>query len=145
VAGDAPPTRHNRTMSKFSPKDPALRKYVLLQVPEALLAALGISALLFLEWIDGPVAVVLGVAWLVKDVVLYPIVRPAYEEGPPHGTEALVGARGVVADRLEPAGRVRVGAELWNAVAAREGVAIEVGEPVVIERVDGYTVVVTRD
>lgn len=56
---------------------------------------------------------------------------------PRSGTEALVGRRGVLTD----AGRVRIGGSSYRATF-EEG---EPGDSVVVERVDGMTLVVRRD
>lgn len=50
------------------------------------------------------------------------------------GGAALVGARAVTVEMLMPEGRVRLGSEIWNAVADR---TVEVGDEVEITGVDG--------
>jgi membrane-bound serine protease (ClpP class) len=50
------------------------------------------------------------------------------------GGAALVGARAVTVEKLAPEGRVRLGGEIWNAVADR---TVEVGDEVEIAGVDG--------
>jgi membrane protein implicated in regulation of membrane protease activity len=60
----------------------------------------------------------------------------AMRQRPRSGTEALVGQRGVLTD----AGRVRIGGTTYRADVA-EG---EPGDRVVVERVDGLTLVVRR-
>jgi membrane-bound serine protease (ClpP class) len=55
------------------------------------------------------------------------------------GAERLVGARGEVIDRCAPLGRVRLRGEIWN---ARSEEALELGEEVRVEAVDGLTLVV---
>jgi membrane-bound serine protease (ClpP class) len=57
------------------------------------------------------------------------------------GAEALVGAIAVAATPCEPEGQVRLAGELWGAVCA-EGA--RPGDRVVVERVDGLTLVVSR-
>jgi membrane protein implicated in regulation of membrane protease activity len=57
------------------------------------------------------------------------------------GSEALRGRRGVVTARLAPDGRVRVAGELWAARAAGRD-PIEPGAAVVVDDVDGLTLVV---
>jgi membrane-bound serine protease (ClpP class) len=52
------------------------------------------------------------------------------------GAQGLVGARASVIERIDPAGRVRLGDELWNAVSE---VPLETGEKVEITGVDGLT------
>jgi membrane protein implicated in regulation of membrane protease activity len=55
------------------------------------------------------------------------------------GAEAMVGVRAQVLDTCAPDGRVRVGAEIWN---ARSEVRAERGQTVRIEGVDGLTLLV---
>ena len=52
------------------------------------------------------------------------------------GAPGMVGERGVVVERLAPAGRVRIGDVLWN---ARSAEPVEVGTQVEITGVDGLT------
>ena len=55
--------------------------------------------------------------WVVKDIVLFPVLRIGYET-PEAGADAmLVGTSGVAQEDLRPdrVGYVRVGAELWRA------------------------------
>jgi membrane-bound serine protease (ClpP class) len=59
------------------------------------------------------------------------------------GAEGMIGERGEVLERCDPRGRVRVHGEIWRAVAADEE-PLEVGERVVVKRVDGLTLEVAR-
>ena len=52
------------------------------------------------------------------------------------GRRGLVGARAVAMDSLAPAGQVRIGGELWNAVS---GSTVEAGSEVVVMGVEGLT------
>jgi membrane protein implicated in regulation of membrane protease activity len=122
-------------------RDEVLRKYVLLQIPEAILVVLILAGLHHWEQVSLMTTIGLGLAWLAKDVILYPILRPAYEPGPGHGTEMLIGASGTATDELAPRGMVRVGSELWSAEVASEG-SISKGSAIVVEEVDGFTLLV---
>lgn len=55
------------------------------------------------------------------------------------GVEGLIGERAQVIEALDPAGRVRLRGEIWNARGAAE---VERGEPVRVAAVDGLTLVV---
>jgi membrane-bound serine protease (ClpP class) len=57
------------------------------------------------------------------------------------GVEALVGRQAVVTSTLAPTGLVKIDGELW---AARSVTPVESGSEVVIERVDGLTLLVRR-
>jgi membrane-bound serine protease (ClpP class) len=63
------------------------------------------------------------------------------------GREALCGRIGVVRQWREPAGQVFVEGALWRAQhdwAGREHARLEEGDPVVVERVNGLTLMVRR-
>ena len=90
-------------------------RYTAFQVP-------GWAVALGLAWwvhgsfdVPGWVAPAIPVAWIVKDMALYPLLRSAYEvnEAPP--VERLIGRRGVAVEPLAPDGYVRIGGELWRA------------------------------
>ena len=104
-------------MGVVSPRRSPFWRYTALQVPGWVLAlAVG-------WWIHTSfdtsawVAPGILVAWVVKDMALYPLLRSAYEvnEAPP--VERLIGRRGVTVEPLAPSGYVRIGGELWRARA----------------------------
>ena len=66
----------------------------------------------------GWLAPVILLAWVVKDMALYPLLRSAYDvnEAPP--VERLIGRRGIAIEPLAPSGYVRIGGELWRARAS---------------------------
>jgi membrane protein implicated in regulation of membrane protease activity len=70
-------------------------------------------------------------------------LRRAYEADRKSGSQALVGARSVAQERLDPRGYVRVRGELWNAVANPIDRVIFAGTEVEIVGADGMEVVVT--
>ena len=93
-------------------------KYLLLQIPGWIVWGL------ILVWAYLSLQLPLwtgGVLWclaVVKDFVLYPFVRSAYESDAKTGAERLVGAGGKVQRTINlkgPKGYVRVNGELWRA------------------------------
>jgi membrane-bound serine protease (ClpP class) len=56
--------------------------------------------------------------------------------------DGLLGQRGVVATRLNPAGKARIGTELYDVVS--DGDLIEKGSAIEIVQVVGYKIVVKR-
>ncbi len=58
------------------------------------------------------------------------------------GVEALIGARGVVKNELNPAGTVLIHGEMWNAESDH---TIDAGESVVVKAVDGLKLKVAAD
>ncbi len=122
-----------------------LVKYVVLQLPGYGLTGLIVFALW--RWVGIPAWAAWGICGLVvvKDVLLYPMVRRSFVEPPHAGAEALIGARGVAVDSLEPTGRVQLGAELWQAKAAADEAPIRAGAAVRVREVRGLTVFVQVD
>lgn len=88
-------------------------------------------------------------AFLVGELVLLVGVRPLARRaaaGRPAlatGIDALVGAEGVVVERVdETGGRVRIRGELWSARPMAPHAALDPGVPVTVLRVDGATALV---
>lgn len=117
-------------------------RYSLLQLPE--LAGLILVLLLIRLWIDLPewLEWAIVAAWVLKDVVLYPLVWRAYDDRGQGARDALIGKRGIAEERLAPSGYVRVRGELWRAEVWGTGAAIEKGEAVRIRDMEGLTVTV---
>jgi membrane protein implicated in regulation of membrane protease activity len=119
-------------------------KYLLLQAPGLVLVALVLIALE--QWAGLPrwSVYVLLLVLLLKDLVLFPFVRRAYEfeSSSPVGAGRLVGARGISTELLDPFGYVRVGGELWRAEASP---SIPQGSPVRVREVRGLTLIVEAD
>lgn len=120
-------------------------KYVLLQVPSWLILAFLLIGLR--HWIDLPLWVAVGLfaLWVVKDFVLYPFVRSAYESNAPTGSKQLIGAQGVVHEQLDPNGYVQVNGELWRAIAEPSDQPIPSGTPIRVREADGLTLIVSAD
>ena len=81
------------------------------------------------------------VLWIVKDALLYPLLKNSYETNVPTGSERLIGSTGVVTQRLNPEGYIKVGAELWQ---ARSSAVIDTGESVTVERSEAMILIVER-
>ena len=127
-------------------REPSLRsarlvRYVLLQLPD--LALLGLVLLLLHRGLGLPttVAWIIVALWVVKSVVLYPVVQRLYRQGPVR-RDPGVGSLGVVQDRLDPVGYARFTGELWRCRPPRGAGPIEQGATVRVHRVDGLTLVV---
>jgi membrane protein implicated in regulation of membrane protease activity len=59
------------------------------------------------------------------------------------GTAALVGAKGVVTERVDDlSGQVKIGGEVWSARTFMEGEVIEPGTRVEVARIEGATALV---
>jgi membrane protein implicated in regulation of membrane protease activity len=105
-------------------------KYLMLEAPGWVLAAAVLGFLAHRGDLAPTTAAVLLAIFVGKDFVFYPLVRVAYEAGNPSATAGLVGALGTAQKRLDPEGYVRVGAELWRAVVARDRAPVEAGAAV---------------
>ena len=80
--------------------------------------------------------------WVVKDAILFPFVRRAYDWDRPQGANSMVGVHGIVKERLAPSGYVQVHGELWKAVLIEGNPPLEKGERVRVEGVCGLRLVV---
>jgi membrane protein implicated in regulation of membrane protease activity len=122
-----------------------LTKYVLLQIPDWII----VSCILFALWewlgLRFELAVGLFALWLAKDIVLYPILRSAYESGAATGAERLVGERAVARGDLAPRGFVQVRGELWRAEVEGGGEEIRAGSAVRIVAARRLTLIVEAD
>jgi len=120
-------------------------KYLLFQVPGWVLAVLVLLVLII--WINLPIGIAVGlfVLWVVKDVLLYPLLRIAYQSGPKTVVEQLVGLKGVAREHLNPDGYVYVRGELWRAEAENGKHPIEAGSTVQVLAAKGMTLIVATE
>lgn len=106
-------------------------KYLLFQIPGWIIAAAVLIALVHWEFLTKGIAVLCFFGWLLKDLLLYPFFRRAYEPGVT-GSARLVGSKGIAEGDLTPKGYIRVRGELWRAVASpadhvlRSGTEVEI-------------------
>jgi len=116
--------------------------FVLGPVALAALLALLVAAL------GGPMLlqlIVFGVASIASLALLRPVARrhlrmPAQLRT---GTDALVGARATVLQRVDvDGGRVKIGGEEWSARAYMEGQVLEPGTRVEVAKIEGATALV---
>jgi membrane protein implicated in regulation of membrane protease activity len=117
-------------------------RYLMFSVPTWALAAVGAVALWHWLGVSAWLACAGWALWVIKDFVLYPLVKGAYERDIKTGADSLVGKRGVVQRRLAPRGFVRVRGALWQAEIEPGKEPIEAGETVRILRARGLTLVV---
>jgi membrane protein implicated in regulation of membrane protease activity len=115
-------------------------RYLAFQLPGW--AALALVLLAAMEWweLSARLAAAVFALFVIKDAVLFPFVRAAYEPRSGGGAQALVGQRARAEDDLAPEGWVRVGAELWRAELGRG--TVRRGERVRVVGVRGLTVLV---
>lgn len=119
-------------------------RYFLLQIPGWLIFSC------LMVWavasIDLPLWTGVGLLcfWVVKDFVLYPFVRSAYEPAKT-GTERLIGVQGKVEQVLDPRGYVRIHGELWRAEAEGAEQLLESGRAVTVRSVRGLMLIVSSE
>ncbi|MBW2363252.1 MAG: NfeD family protein [Deltaproteobacteria bacterium] len=110
--------------------------------------ALGVAVLGWLahaELLQTWLAITLFGALVLKDLVLFPITRKAYEHGPEHGAVELLGAEVLVETALAPDGYVRAGPERWRARLSGEGsLPLAEGEVARVRELRGLTLIVER-
>lgn len=105
-------------------------RYAALQVPAVVLLVLVLT--LVRQWVDIPAWFVWGLVglWVIKDLVMFPLVWRAYDTDCAGAANCMVGARGVAKDRLAPSGYIRVRGELWQAEVMGDGPPIDRGQRV---------------
>lgn len=120
-------------------------RYFLLQIPGWILVAIVLFGLR--DWIGISLAwaVALYAVYVVKDFLLFPFLRSAYETQTTTGVHKLVGESAVVKQALAPTGLVAVGGELWKAKAVAGQDRIESGRRVRIESARGMVLIVRAE
>lgn len=119
-----------------------LSRYILFQLPELVLVCLVLLGLVGMDVLGARLAWGLLAVWLVKEVVVFPFVRRAYEPSDPSGVASILGATGVVTNRLDLEGMIRVGPELWAARLEAGCDPVEVGATVRVISIDGLRLTV---
>jgi membrane protein implicated in regulation of membrane protease activity len=124
---------------------PPLAIYLLKNGPELTLIGLGLWLVYEHGWLSGRVCAALFAAIAIKDVLLYPYLRPALrtDTTPLVGPEHLIGAWAVVEQALAPSGMVRIKGERWRGESL-DGPA-PVGQRVRVVAVRGLTLLVSSE
>ena len=121
-----------------------LLRYTLYQLPA--LALLVFIFLVVRQWVEIPGWVSAGVlaAWILKDIVLFPLTWRAYERDGEKKTNTIIGRTGIARDRLAPSGYVTVRGELWRAETTGKCSNVEKGEAVRVNDIKGLTLLVEK-
>ena len=122
---------------------PTFFKYLLFQIPEWVVLGLFLWFLVRNAPITLWHAVWFFAFWVVKDVLLYPLVRRAYENDARTGSKALIGTKGVAQETLAPEGYIKIHGELWRAQSEAGPVSRDSAVKVTGER--GLTLIVQAD
>jgi membrane protein implicated in regulation of membrane protease activity len=132
-------------VAKVSSSQRTVAKYILFQLPE--LAVVCVLAIGARSWVGLPDWATAGIIalWVIKDAVMFPFVRIAYQPGSGGGAAGMVGARGTAQEALQPSGYVRISAELWRAELRSGASPVDPGDRIRVTGVDGLTLVVEPD
>lgn len=117
-------------------------RYWLFQIPGLVVSGL-VGVLLWNQgYVTGWTAWYIFLAWLLKDVALYPLTVHAFRPNlDPTTLSKMEGKRGHVKHPLKPKGMVWVRGERWQAIT-ESGKSLSVGTEVVVVGGDGLTLVV---
>ena len=118
-------------------------RYTLLQLPGY--AVLILLFILAEQIVDFPGYALWGVLglWVVKDIVLFPLVGRYYDPGYNKDRFSMIGRKGTVQKPLTPTGTVRIRGELWKAEVLDTDTDVDTGEPVIVRNVQGLTLQVS--
>jgi membrane protein implicated in regulation of membrane protease activity len=130
-----------RMLSKETKRRIVLR-YALYQIPD--MAILVLILFVLHQWVDLSLWLCIGLVslWMVKYVLVFTFVWPAYDKPLPGDVKSLIGTEGIAEERLDPSGYIRVHGELWRAEVIGKTIPIEKGQTVLIERACGLTLFV---
>jgi len=65
------------------------------------------------------------------------------EDGPVCGIQAMIQKTGIVIEKCDPEGKVRIGNEFWTALAM-EGTEIDIGEQIIVRDIKGMKLIVEK-
>ena len=83
--------------------------------------------------------------WLAKEVIIFPFVWQAHDPNRPGLSRTMIGACGIVKERLDPAGYIQVWSELWKAESVEDQRPIEKGEHVRVVKMEGLKLFVVLE
>ena len=130
-----------RLLSKETKRRIVLR-YARFQIPD--MAILVLILFMIHQWVDLSLWLYIWLVslWMVKYVLVFTFVWPAYDKPRPGDVKSLIGTEGLAEERLDPSGYIRVHGELWRAEVIGKTIPIEKGQTVLIERACGLTLLV---
>lgn len=130
------------TSSTHQSKPRIAVRYFLLQIPGLAAFALILVLLQDLDLISSSFFWTLIVLWVVKDVILFPVLWRYYDFDGHSERFEMAGQKGVAATALEPEGYVKIKGELWQAVAGDNLKKISRGAEVRVVSADGLRLTV---
>ena len=130
------------TVTHLAKPTRTLRRYVLYQIPGCLLAIATAVVLHYRVNLPAWWGIALVASWVIKDAVLYPFLRDAYDSDSPDAIDQLIGLDGVAIEPLAPQGYIRVRGELWLAEPCSAGITIGRNRPVTVDSIQGTVLLV---
>ena len=123
---------------------PIYFRYLLLNIPG--LVAVILILFIIQHWFVLPAWLFWSIIgfWMIKDVVLFPVVWRAYDWDHPGRSRSMIGEQGIARDRLAPSGYVKIRGELWRAEKLGDGPPIEAGQAVQVIKMKGLTLLVKQ-
>jgi len=119
-------------------------RYSLFQLPG--IAVVIIILVLIQRWIDLSHWLVWGLVtlWIIKDIVLFPLVWRAYDWEGAKKANSMVGLEGVAKESLAPRGYIQIRNERWLAEVI-DGTEIGAGQRVRVVEMRGLWLAVERE
>ena len=120
-------------------------RYLLLMIPGVVILVL---VLMIVEnWVAMPAWLFWSVIflWLAKEIIIFPFVWHAHDPNRPGLSRTMIGARGTVKERLDPAGYIQVAGELWKAEHLDIAQPVEKEERVRVVKMEGLKLFVVPD
>ena len=124
---------------------PTLARYTLFQIPGWIITVAVLAIPLELGFISFRVAAILFGLLVLKDAIVYPFVRRAYEPVGKNRVEDLIGHLAEVRRDLSPQGYVWLRGELWQAEVDASDDSIAPGDRVRVVGARGLTLIVVRE
>jgi membrane protein implicated in regulation of membrane protease activity len=115
-----------------------LIRYLLFQIPDLVLLGLALATAVHWWELSNAVAYSLFGLWVLKDILMFPVMRVAYEQGN-SATDRLTGASATACETLSPTGYVKVGSELWKAEIVAGVESVPAGAAVRVVNLEGLT------
>lgn len=120
-----------------------LLKYTLYQIPDTALAFLVLWILVEWAGVSSALAGSLAMLWILKDILMFPLLWHSFAEEGPANAHGLVGEEGVVTEACGPQGYVQIRGETWKAEPEEQGRPIEKGTRIVVVGGRGLTLRIT--
>lgn len=118
-------------------------RYLLFQLPALGLILFAINVAESHIAVPGPLKWGTIIIWILKDILILPVVWRSYDTHSESAMEKMVGRKAVVQQCLDPHGLVKIGQELWRGeVRGSPAGSVEAGETVTVIKSEGLKLIV---